>query len=317
MAKQIEPYKCSSTLTNEILSLAAEAAYGIGRLSVLSESHGMEDEELAACVKYALLSEGIQLSPSQYRALKNGELVEKVPEADGLMKLYRKLGKIEVKSTQLLRDYEEAMFPLGVPVRMSRRLEGFPYPIPMHARVPQMMEGLFRFAGSKTIHPLSKACLLYFMVYALAPYSRLTGPLAKFLFKAVLASYNKELATLPLEEMIHHRKKEIDAAYEEAVNKGDTAPFVKYMIGLITLAVNKQCKQAVREENGSTPLVDKLTSLMEEDRFYSAQELCELLGLKSRLGLSKNYLRPGLAAKKLLMSNPLTPTDRNQRYRKA
>ena len=38
--------------------------------------------------------------------------------------------------------------------------------------------------------------------------------------------------------------------------------------------------------------------------------------LTSRLGLSKNYLHPALEAGLIEMANPLTPTDRNQRYRK-
>lgn len=316
MAKQVEPYKCTLTLSNEILTLAADASYQIGRLSVLSE-HGQEEEELASCVKYALMDEGILLTPSQYRGLKLGEDLEKVPEASGLLKLYKKYTRGEAITEKTLREYEEALFPNGVPVRMSRRVEGFPYPIPMHTRVPSLMDGLLRFGASKKVHPLSRAVLFYFMIYALAPYSRLNGPLAKLLFKAMLSTYSKDLAALPLEEMIHHRKKEVDAAYEKAVNEGDVAPFLSYMLRLIALAVTKKGKEAVRQENGSTPLVDKLIALMEEGRFYSAQELCDLLKLKSRLGLSKNYLRPGLASKKLLMSNPLTPTDRNQRYRKA
>ena len=47
-----------------------------------------------------------------------------------------------------------------------------------------------------------------------------------------------------------------------------------------------------------------------------AVELLGLLGLTSRLGLSKNYLHPALEAGLIEMANPLTPTDRNQRYRK-
>ena len=62
-------------------------------------------------------------------------------------------------------------------------------------------------------------------------------------------------------------------------------------------------------------MAKRMVGLMEDGRYYSAAELLGILGLKSRLGLQKNYLQPALKARLIEMSNPLSPTDRNQRYR--
>ena len=46
----------------------------------------------------------------------------------------------------------------------------------------------------------------------------------------------------------------------------------------------------------------------------SAVELMEKLGLKSRVTFRKNYIQPALEAGLIAMTDPDTPTNRNQRY---
>lgn len=46
----------------------------------------------------------------------------------------------------------------------------------------------------------------------------------------------------------------------------------------------------------------------------SAVELMEKLGLKSRVTFRKNYIQPALEAGLIAMTDPDTPTSRNQRY---
>ena len=46
----------------------------------------------------------------------------------------------------------------------------------------------------------------------------------------------------------------------------------------------------------------------------SAVELMEKLGLKSRVTFRKNYIQPALKAGLIAMTDPDTPTNRNQRY---
>ncbi|MCF0112432.1 MAG: hypothetical protein HUJ60_00460 [Bacilli bacterium] len=318
MPKITEPYKCVYALNNEILFLTGQLAYNIGRLKTISRSEATVEDH-AYAVKASLAAEGIEISPSQMRALKRGEKIETLPEADGLMKLYRRLGNLDPADQGIIGLYEEAMFPNGAPHRKARRVASFPYPIPMHAKLEGMMRGVFHFirASRGKLFPLSVAALAYFEIMALQPYSSLTGPLAKFLMKAVLAYEFKELAALPIEELMNRHKKEIDAAWEASLEKGDSAPFILRILRLIDIGVKSLLKEALRSRNSGSPLVEKLLAKMEPDKFYSAQELLNLLGLKSRLGLQKNYLRPGIEARKIEMLNPLTPTDRNQKYRKA
>ena len=317
MAKQIEPYKCAFSISNEILTSAASIAFKLGRLS-LTHEHEADADDFALATKSTLALEGIEIKPSQMRGINKGDDVPSHPLASAVNRLYAKMPKIDPYDASFPQVFEAAIWPDGVPHRMSRRVASFPYPIPMHARIEPMMKGLYAFAngGKGRIHPLTLGCLFYFELLAIQPYSEYTGILARYLLKAFLGSYSPNLYCLPLERLMLVHKDEIDKAYASSVERADTAPFVTCMMALIDEGVTSLLRRAVKKEPEQSPLVTKMLGLMEDGRFYSATELCALLELKSRLGLQKNYIKPGLEGKVLEMSNPVCPTDRTQRYRK-
>ena len=53
---------------------------------------------------------------------------------------------------------------------------------------------------------------------------------------------------------------------------------------------------------------------MDYDIPYTSKTLMEQLGLKSREGFRKNYLRPAIELNLIRMSIPDKPNSRNQRY---
>ncbi len=317
MAKQIEPYKCALSLSNDILMLVSEISFKLGRLS-LTQEHKADEEDFISATKATLTLEGIELKPSEIRGLKQGKGVPSAPLASAIYDLYANMRKIDPYNREFLAKFESALWKEGVPHRLSRRVNGFPYPIPMHARIEPLIHGLYSFinAGKGKIHPLIVGCLFYFEIMAIQPYSEYTGVLARYMLKAFVGRFQPNLYCLSLERAFLLHKDKLDAAYEEAVNRADTGPFVKAVLGLIDEGIDSLQRRAVRKAPEQSPLVAKMLGKMEEGRFYGATELCELLGLKSRLGLQKNYLRPALEANLIEMSNPVSRTDRTQRYRK-
>ena len=317
MSKPIEPYKCAFSISNEILVSAASIAFKLGRLS-LTHEHRADLDDFALATKSTLALEGIEIKPSLMRGINRGEDVPGAPLASAMRKLYEKMPRINPYDRDFIAEFEAAVWPEGVPHRLSRRVASFPYPIPMHAKIEPLLKGLYSFAntGRGKIHPLTLGCLFYFELLAIEPYSEYNGLLARYLLKAFIGTYSPNLYCLPLERLMLVRKEEIEEAYAKSVERADTAPFVTCMMALIEEGVDTLLRRSVKKSPAETPLVTKMLNLMEEGRFYSATELCELLGLKSRLGLQKNYIRPGLEGRVLEMSNPVSPTDRTQRYRK-
>ena len=315
--ENLPPYRAAMSVNHRILRLSSDIAYRLGRLSCLGTVEG-DDSFHASEVKYTLLQEGISLTPSQMRALNKGQVIPSEPKASALFKLYSRLNKIDPYSPDALVAYEKEVYPDGVPMRQSSKVKGIDYVLPPFGKVRKLLENLFEFEkkNKETMSPVTLACLLYYEVMALAPYSCENGLLARFWFKAMLGKAGRSMDALQIERTLYFGKEKLSEAFAEAAKKQDSAPFVEALLELILNSVNALLREASKKEESSSPLVERLLSKMISGRYYSASELCALLGLKSRLGLQKNYIRPALARKKIIMSNPLCPTDRNQRYRK-
>ena len=73
-------------------------------------------------------------------------------------------------------------------------------------------------------------------------------------------------------------------------------------------------KQSELQNAGSVSYVQSLLNAMEYDISYSSNELLELLNMKSKEALRKNYLNPALEQGLVEMTVPEKPRSKNQRY---
>ena len=85
------------------------------------------------------------------------------------------------------------------------------------------------------------------------------------------------------------------------------------MLGVIKKAVAELARDT---HNHQSHISNQIRALMSVIETYpmSAVELMEKLGLKSRVAFRKNYIQPALEAGLIAMTDPDTPTNRNQRY---
>lgn len=315
MSKSLEPYKAAFSVNADILYSTSNIAYRLGKLSI--EDPHIYDKKDALNNTMSLCSLlGIEATPSQFRGAIEGEEIEGKPEILRIYRLYLNLMRFAPYDASSIEKVEEALFPHGVPGRLSRKIEGFDYPLPMHKKIEPLMNGLFRFANAnrKTMNPISLGCMMAFEILAIAPYSRANLAIALLYFHAFLVSYSKSLAALNLVKAYQKHKKAIEDSFALSVEKCDMAPYMLAWMKVLDKGVNGLLARSVKGEGKSNPLVEKLLKAMESGRYYSASELCALLKLKSRLGLQRNYLRPALESKLIVMSNPIVKTDRSQRY---
>lgn len=318
MAKNSEPYKASFSISYEIASKLSDATYQLGKFSMAARTRP-GDKEYAQSALYLLSFMGITLRNAEAKGLKAGSEVPSTPIANELRSLIRGAGKSDPYDLGILTKFETAIWKEGVPVRLGRKAEFFPYTVPMHARVEELLKGVFAFAknNAKRIHPLILSAVMFFELVSLAPYRTHNDILACYVLRSVLVDYDPIFAFAPIERFLFLKQKEGREAFASAVDKADMAPFLSFMLDLYGEALAYVRKYQSRPTETHNRLVQKLLSKMEDGVYYSAAEICELLGLKSRLGIQLNYIRPALEAKLIVMSNPGAPTDRNQRYRKA
>lgn len=71
----------------------------------------------------------------------------------------------------------------------------------------------------------------------------------------------------------------------------------------------------ISEENEQlTEYLKRLLEVMEYDVPYTSNALMNKLGLKSKEGFRRNYLRPAIDMDLIRMTIPDKPNSRNQRY---
>ncbi len=318
MAKPLEPYKCSFSISYEIANKLSQTTYALGQISTINHNKA-GDKEFADSTIYLLQMLHINLRATEMRGLRQGDEVPSAPMANALFKLLKLANRLDPYSKDILTTFENAIWSEGVPHRLSRKPDDFPYPVPMPARVETLLDGVFRYAkaNQKRIHPLILSCVVFFEIVSIAPYSQLSGLAAAYVAKAILVNYDPIFALAPVERYVSLSVDKANNAFKESAEKGDMAPLISFLLSKYEEALIHLRKYKSKPVATSSRQVERMLSLMEEGKFYSASELCTLLGLKSRLGVQLNYIRPALEGKRIKMSNPVSPTDRNQRYKKA
>ena len=131
---------------------------------------------------------------------------------------------------------------------------------------------------------------------------------------ALLSEWNPIFQYLPLESRIH----EFQDGYYDAISAchaaGNSDAFITFMLDKIDMTLDWALHQVSEKDAYLTAEVQKLVEIMEYDVPYSAAQLMEKLGLKSRDNFRKLYLLPALDQGLIVMGIPDKPTSRNQTY---
>lgn len=86
------------------------------------------------------------------------------------------------------------------------------------------------------------------------------------------------------------------------------------MLEMINQILDEVMIQVNKENAGTTGYIKRLLECMEYDVPYTAKEIMEQLGLKSKETLRKNYLNPAIDLGLIRMTIPEKPSSRNQQY---
>ena len=85
---------------------------------------------------------------------------------------------------------------------------------------------------------------------------------------------------------------------------------------MISNTLDEVANQILKNTFNTSEYVKRLLTVMEYDVPYTANELLNYLGLKSKETLRKNYIDPALNAELIKMTIPDKPKSKNQRYMK-
>ena len=329
----MEKYQPPYTITNQMLSYVASISEKIGRITLISnmekKPHLRKNNRIKS-IHSSLRIEANSLTLNQVRDVMNGKIVlgeqREIQEVKNAYCAYGKIAEINPYSIRDLKKYQGIMtkYLEEQSGDFRRGEEGVfhgdecIFMAPPAQYVPQLMEELFAWMKevAREIHPLILSSIFHYEFVFIHPFSDGNGRMARLWHTAILYRWKPIFEYIPIESQIEKFQDDYYEAIAKCHVAGESTLFIEFMLAQVDKILDEITVQVDEDNEQLTEYIKKLLGVMEYDVPYTSNTLMEKLGLKSREGFRKNYLRPALDLQMIEMTIPDKPNSRNQRYRK-
>ena len=329
----MEKYQPPYTITNQMLSYVASISEKIGRITLISnmekKPHLRKNNRIKS-IHSSLRIEDNSLTLNQVRDVINGKIVlgeqREIQEVKNAYCAYGKIAEINPYSIRNLKKYHGIMtkYLEEQSGDFRRGEEGVfhgdecIFMAPPAQYVPQLMEELFAWMKevAREIHPLILSSIFHYEFVFINPFSDGNGRMARLWHTAILYRWKPIFEYIPIESQIEKFQDDYYEAIAKCHVAGESTLFIEFMLAQVDKILDEITVQVDEDNEQLTEYIKKLLGVMEYDVPYTSNTLMEKLGLKSREGFRKNYLRPALDLQMIEMTIPDKPNSRNQRYRK-
>lgn len=324
-------YKPPFVITNEILSYVASISEKIGRLTATSKlevkPHLRKNNRIKS-IHSSLKIEANSLSLGQVRDVINGKLVlgeqKEIQEVRNAYEAYDGITEINPFSIQDLKKYHGIMMKYVVEESGDFRKgeegvfngEQCIFMAPPAKFVPQLMEDLFCWMDDMkdSVHPLILGSVFHYEFVFIHPFSDGNGRMARLWHTVILSKWKPVFKYIPIESQIE----KFQSQYYDAISKchveGASTSFIEFFLRQIDEILDAIIVQVHQDQEYLSEYVLRLLAVMEYDVPYTSRTLMEKLGLKSKEGFRRNYLRPAIDDHLIQMTIPDKPNSKNQRY---
>ena len=324
-------YEPPFSITNEILMHVSSISEKIGRITAIgnldSKPHLRKNNRIKS-IHSSLRIEANSLSLGQVRDVINGKTVlgekKDIQEVKNAYAAYEKFSEIDPYSIDDLKTYHGIMTRYVVEESgdFRRGEEGVfsgdrcIFMAPPARFVHQLMHDLFDWMkGSQTsIHPLILSSVFHYEFVFIHPFSDGNGRMARLWHTAILSKWKPIFEYIPIESQIEKFQDEYYDAIARCHTEGSSTIFIEFMLSQIDRILDDISLQLRNDPDHLSEYIRKLLDVMEYDVPYTGTALMEKLGLKSKEGFRRNYLRPAVDMNLIRMTIPDKPNSRNQRY---
>ena len=324
-------YEPPFTITNRIVSYVASISEKIGRITLLSDMEAkphLRKNNRIKSIHSSLKIEANSLSLNQVRDVINGKLVlgeqKEIQEVTNPSDAYEKILELDPYSIDDLKKFHGIMTRYIVEESgdFRRGEEGVfngeqcIFMAPPAQYVPQLMNELFgwmREAQTK-VHPLVLSSVFHYEFVFIHPFSDGNGRMARLWHTAILSKWKPIFEYIPIESQVEKFQEDYYDAIARCHVEGESTFFIEFMLSQIDKILDELSVQISDDYQQIPESVQKLLAVMEYDISYTVNALMEKLGLKSREGFRRNYLRPAMEMHLIHMTIPDKPNSRNQRY---
>ena len=324
-------YKPPFTITNEILAYVSSISEKVGRISAISnlesKPHLRRNNRIKS-IHSSLKIEANSLSLGQVRDVINGKMVlgeqKEIQEVKNAYAAYEKFSEIQPFSIKSLKLFHGIMTKYVVEESgdFRRGEEGVfngdecIFMAPPAQFVPQLMDDLFAWmkAEKNNIHPLIMSSVFHYEFVFIHPFADGNGRMARLWHTAMLAKWKTIFEYIPIESQIEKFQNEYYEAIARCHVEGESTLFIEFMLSQIDKILDDVSAQVSEDNEQLSEYLKRLLDVMEYDVPYTSNTLMDKLGLKSKEGFRRNYLRPAIDMNLIRMTIPDKPNSRNQRY---
>ena len=314
-------YSPSFSITNEMVYLISEISDKLGRISNYkdfeSRAHLRRNNRIKS-IHSSLAIEANSLSMDEVRAVINGKSVigpqKEIQEVKNAYSAYEQIGSFDPYSIEDLKRLHGILtkFIVDESGEFRHGEEGvfdgdkciFMAP-PAHL-VPRLMDDLFGWMQNEktSIHPLILSSVFHYEFVFIHPFADGNGRMARLWQTALLSMWKPVFQYLPIESHVYKFQTEYYNAISKCHVAGNSDAFIEFMLTMINSSLDEVMQQAASSNSGISEQVKRLLSVMEYGEAYTAKRIMELLGLKSKEALRKNYLNPAINEGLVIMSEP-------------
>lgn len=326
-------YKPPFTITNEILSKVSSISEKVGHITAINnleaKPHLRRNNRIKS-IHSSLRIEANSLTLGQVRDVINGKAVlgeqKEIQEVKNAYAAYERFSEIDPYNIRHLKQFHEIMTKYLMEESGDFRHgeegvfngEQCIFMAPPARMVPQLMDELFCWMSSEKekVHPLILSSVFHYEFVFIHPFADGNGRMARLWHTAILANWKPLFEYIPIESQIEKFQDEYYEAIARCHVEGESTIFIEFILSQIDKVLDEIVLQMKAENEQISEMVKRLLDVMEYDISYTSKTLMEELGLKSRDGFRRNYLRPALEWNMIEMTIPDKPNSRNQKYRK-
>lgn len=327
----MENYRPPFEITNEILSYVSSISEKIGRITATSsleaKPHLRKNNRIRS-IHSSLKIEANSLSLGQVRDVINGKTVlgdqKEIQEVKNAYAAYERLSEINPYNIEDLKQFHGIMTRYVVEESgiFRRGEEGVfngdrcIFVAPPAQFVPRLMDNLFIWMkeAQSSVHPLILSSVFHYEFVFIHPFSDGNGRMARLWHTAILSKWKPIFEYVPLESQIDKFQNEYYDAIARCHADGTSTVFIEFMLSQIDKILNDLSVQISEDNELLGECIKKLLAVMEYDTPYTGKTLMGKLGLKSKEGFRRNYLRPAITMNLIRMTIPDKPNSRNQQY---
>ena len=327
MSNYVPPY----TITNKMLELVSDISEKVGKISshkeLESKPHLRRNNRIRS-IHSSLKIEANFLSLSEVRDVINGHLVlgdqKEIQEVKNAYAAYEKISEINPSSISDLKRihgimtnrtvHESGVFRQGEEGVFSG--EKCIFVAPPANMVSELMKDLLSWVKKNEgiVHPLIMSAVFHYEFVFIHPFADGNGRMARLWHTVILYRWRSVFEFIPLESRIERFQSEYYDAMAKCHVNGNSDVFIEFMLEMIDQVLDEVISQVNKANANTSEYVNRMLEVMEYDVPYTSNTIMELLGLKSKETLRKNYLNPAMELGLVRMTLPDKPNSKNQRY---